>query len=646
MTTSFYNGISGTKTYQSAMDVWGYNISNVNTAGYKQNLPEFHNLFSSALNGTSSIASSEISYGSGVASTAVDLSQGSFIDTDNVFNMAIAGDAWFSVQGYDGNLNYTKDGRFTRDESGTLVSTEGNKLLLVNANNLLIQDDGNYLFDTSIDTSKLINATPDLTSMKVPDNITFPAVATTNIDFTANLDTSSVAKDVKEASLTSNFNALFDYNNQDMLIRDSQDFIYAFGENITYEDKMIKNEVCFEDDELDGNNINVDFTINDTNIKLTITDGSTKQQIIDAITDELDKNGIAYDETVESITLKDADKLYITTNDELFKNTAGARLTYKNRSSDENDFTTVGDLISNIQNLADIAYPDVVTVGLDENGRIYANNSSLNTVFSDAFSSTITNEFMINMTNLTKDIYANTGATSLEFNHAYNGYGTNIIDSAGNSNTLKLQFVKTEVREGEIDWEGTFSLYDENDTLLSSTATTFKFDDSGVLLSPTSIDIDNNGSTATINFNKNGILTSQSKDSDSYSVSQDGFASGYLKQYDIDQDGRIIATFSNGRAGVIGQIPLFHFNNNQGLDKLGGNLYVETVNSNKGQVFYDETNGYMAGATIVASKIESSNVNFSQAMTEVIVNQKAFSASAKSITTSDEMLKTAINLKR
>jgi len=44
--------------------------------------------------------------------------------------------------------------------------------------------------------------------------------------------------------------------------------------------------------------------------------------------------------------------------------------------------------------------------------------------------------------------------------------------------------------------------------------------------------------------------------------------------------------------------------------------------------------------------LETSNTNFSQAMTELIINQKAFSAAAKTVTTSDEMIQKAINLKR
>ena len=646
MNTSFYNGIAGVNTSQNSMNIWGNNIANVNTTGFKANIPQFHTLFSTQLNGASPVAESDQSYGSSLASTAMDLKQGSFVDSDDTFNMAIAGKGWFSVLGHNGNQDYTKDGRFTRDEKGTLVNTAGNKLLVVNANNLTANKDGGYTFNPNIDTTHLVSASPTLSEIKLPNNLTFPPQATKNVEFASNLDTSTLAKKIRPAKLESDFNALHDHQRKLMGVKDNQSFVYTFGKNIGEQDGLIKHLVCFQDDKVDGKNVNVDFTINGTNIKLTLPDGSKKKVIVDAIAKKLDDNNIAYDKTDSSITFKDKNKIYLTSNDKLFKNVAGAKLTYKYTSSKENDFTTIGDFVKDVQNLADIAYPKSVQVSLDNKGRIVASNTSKNTVYSDSTNINMSQEFMDNIANLTNDIYPGTSDKSLDFNHAYSGHSTDIVDSKGNSNNLKFEFIKTEIKNGEIDWQGNFSLYDKNNKLLSNTTQTFKFDQHGLLLTPKSVTIDNNGTPAVLHFDKNGGLTSQSKASDSTIIDQDGFLAGSLKNYDVEQNGDIVATFSNNKAGVLGQIPLFHFENAQGLEKLGRNLYSETDNSNKGKVFYNATKGYIAGGKILSNKIEQSNVNFAQAMTEVIVTQKAFSASAKSITTSDEMIKTAINLKR
>jgi len=49
---------------------------------------------------------------------------------------------------------------------------------------------------------------------------------------------------------------------------------------------------------------------------------------------------------------------------------------------------------------------------------------------------------------------------------------------------------------------------------------------------------------------------------------------------------------------------------------------------------------------VLSNTLETSNVDFTQAMTELIINQKAFNAAAKAITTSDQMIQKAINMKR
>ena len=62
--------------------------------------------------------------------------------------------------------------------------------------------------------------------------------------------------------------------------------------------------------------------------------------------------------------------------------------------------------------------------------------------------------------------------------------------------------------------------------------------------------------------------------------------------------------------------------------------------------FTVEENKSIYGAKIASNTLEQSNVDLAQALTEIIVTQKAYDANAKSITTSNEMLQRAIELKR
>lgn len=126
-------------------------------------------------------------------------------------------------------------------------------------------------------------------------------------------------------------------------------------------------------------------------------------------------------------------------------------------------------------------------------------------------------------------------------------------------------------------------------------------------------------------------------------LSQNGYASGALESYVIDQNGVIVGSFSNGLTRPLGQIALAKFSNTGGLMRAGSTMYVETANSGTAQVQAPGTAGY---GTIAPSSLEMSNVDLSDEFTEMIVTQRGFQANSRIITTSDEMLQELVNLKR
>ena len=97
---------------------------------------------------------------------------------------------------------------------------------------------------------------------------------------------------------------------------------------------------------------------------------------------------------------------------------------------------------------------------------------------------------------------------------------------------------------------------------------------------------------------------------------------------------------------TVAKVALYHFQNNQGLNKASENTYQASANSGE-PIFYTNANGEVIyGATIRNHMLEMSNVDLGVSLTDMIVMQKMFDASSKSITTADEMIKNAINLKR
>jgi len=658
MNASFYNGVVGMKTSQIGIDVWGDNIANANTTAFKQQNVDFSSLFTTSICnfGGNSIVSSDIGVGSTTATTTMDLSQGDIVATDSVFDLALNGNGWIAINDQNNQIKYTRTGSFTKDINGTLVNQHGEKLMVVNANNLT-QKDGEWKFDNSIDTTNLISPTGTikLSSINLPNNVTFPAIATKNISIAGNLPNKNIAPHTIVANKDNDFGVLYNENQESINLQDSQSFVFGFGDDISYSDGLIREVTCFTDDKVDGKDVNIDFDINGINIKTTIPDGSSAQDIVDAISNKIDEynnshnNQILYSKTDNYLELKDENQIILKNSGDYFNNASMAKLTYKNQATNPNEFTTIQNLNDEIKSLADNVYTNIKT-GLDNDGKLYIqnNNDSFDVTAKSYATDKSNNLFMNNLNSLGNVIKPNTSSTSLAFRQNYQGFTGDIIDANGDKNDLKFHFTKTKIDGDNTIWRLNLEETDKDGKVLSTYNQKLRFDSKGGLISPNSITIDNNGIETTINLGQNfSGITALDKDNVSFAYSQDGVETGYLDSYDIQDNGNIIATFSNSKTGVLAQIPIYHFQNEHGLDSLGEGAFSETDNSGKAFLYRNPNDGkYLNKAFIKNYSLESSNVNMGKAMTQLIIIQKAYDANSKSITTSDQFLKKAIDMKR
>lgn len=116
-----------------------------------------------------------------------------------------------------------------------------------------------------------------------------------------------------------------------------------------------------------------------------------------------------------------------------------------------------------------------------------------------------------------------------------------------------------------------------------------------------------------------------------------------LENFNVDNAGVILGTFSDGNAYVLGRLALSNFANPDGLEKAGDNLYNATTNSGVPQYGGPSDDGY---GMVRSGFLEMSNVDLANEFTEMIVASRAYQANTRSITTSDEMLQELINIKR
>ncbi len=124
---------------------------------------------------------------------------------------------------------------------------------------------------------------------------------------------------------------------------------------------------------------------------------------------------------------------------------------------------------------------------------------------------------------------------------------------------------------------------------------------------------------------------------------QDGRATGSLVGITIGYDGAISGSFSNGAIDSIAKVALAKFKNTGGLSDLGDGIYQESLASGKVEIQDLEVGDPTA---IISGSLEMSNVDLSKEFTEMITTQRGFQASAKVITTADQILDELIRLKR
>ncbi len=137
--------------------------------------------------------------------------------------------------------------------------------------------------------------------------------------------------------------------------------------------------------------------------------------------------------------------------------------------------------------------------------------------------------------------------------------------------------------------------------------------------------------------------TSYDQSSAIYRSAQDGYTSGTLQDLELSETGVLTGLYSNGQSIDLYAVALAEFANDDGLRLEGTNIYSATMES--GEALLGQA-GTSSRGTMVSNALEGSNVDTASEMTDLVILQSVYQASAKVITTADTLLQTAINLKR
>lgn len=666
MLKSLWNGVNGVKTQNLGVDITANNISNVNTIGFKRTSSEFADIFYQRVVSRSANPA-EIGSGSLLSASKVVYEQGSFTDGGGEFDVALMGKGFFGVRGFS-QTYYTRNGEFTRDGNNYLVDASGNFVLgTVNPNlvptqfsDRVAQAMGRLNGTNNLVTSGFTVNNPNQDFTIAPSTMqTKLFVPSKNMYYFPEVTTQATFKGTISAVL----NTATQKTGLNLTQADNTTNIATF--------KPTNVKVSFGGTMQAGQGGQPAPAANDT-VEVVLNDGTTDKTYQIKLDDNLNFKGeitLPNDFDSTKVTVKSAKikkgqgqtDIEIPANQlpTLTKTTTTGTLSGSLAGATQTD--TKGDdgkpLAAQIQN------GDRVVITLkDKNGKTLITNEL-----------TINDKKEFSLTNLNAtgdfDMASASVATITQVGerstYEDKAFGVRVYNLDGSVSSLKYNLHLTNTNRTSADdfiYEVVAGVYDDNGALIGSESRgRIVFDKFGSLKENTLTSVPNpQGGVININFGTptnspstdrtgagwDGVYILPESKSDAITSSGNGVAEGFFNRYQIEQDGSIIAQFTNGKTVTVGKLALYTFINEQGLAVVGGNNFMATSNSGAASFLYDNEGKLVRPALFVGQKLEMSNTDLSTELTNLIVMQRGFEASSKSITTSDSMLQTAIGLKK
>ena len=224
--------------------------------------------------------------------------------------------------------------------------------------------------------------------------------------------------------------------------------------------------------------------------------------------------------------------------------------------------------------------------------------------------------------------------------NTFSWYGAvSIFDSLGGQHTLGSYFTKTATNQ----WLGEFRIDDQN---LKQTSK-FTFTDAGALAEPSQAMITltppalSNGAVLQNIAMDFSAMSQFAVDSTFRPVAVNGQSAGSLSQVTVSDQGFLQGSYSNGEKYVLGQVAIATFPSDNGLVVDGHNLWMSSISSGSPVYSVSGTNG---AGTVNSGFLEQSNVELSDALSDVIAAQRFFQVNAKAFQAEDVLSQTLISL--
>jgi flagellar hook protein FlgE len=646
----FNIALGGLRASSVDLEVTGNNIANASTVGFKRSRTEFGDVYSNSFFGGGDTATGD---GVSVQNVRQMFSQGNVSFTDSNLDLAISGSGFY-VLSDQGEAKYSRAGQFSVDKDGYMVNNTGMRVQGFQAN-----ESGTVsgvLGDLVVDASELppVRTTSVISAFNLNSAEDVLTQSGTTVDADgASIGVAQAGTQNGYPSQTINVNSSNGTTTQIVTAADATAGAVASQFSLL-EGVVATASTSASISAASYSNVSGSMSISVNGIRFQPTGATPALQLADLGT------------KINASALVGITAVTDTSGDLRIIQDQGADVIFGFAGGASDSFVALGSdvipapvTLSNAQAQATIG--GSVSIVLDE-GFTITNGSA-----SSPLIATFTGQPFIN------NSFSPTDPGS--YNHATS---TNIFDSLGNSHVMSSYFVKQQSSvSGTNTWQMHIQIDNEDvgDPLIGtqpSRATyNLVFNEDGSLNDILSDDIlisnwepldasgQINGAARPLNVVAGGALpipnppTSSNFEVDISALtqfgspfavndlSQNGFTTGRLVGLDVDGSGVLLSRFSNGQSLILGQLALANFNNVEGLSPDGDTSWVQSFASGGPIV---GAPGTASLGLLTASAVESSNVDLSNELVNLIIAQRNYQANSKTIETANTVQQTILNI--
>jgi flagellar hook protein FlgE len=219
-----------------------------------------------------------------------------------------------------------------------------------------------------------------------------------------------------------------------------------------------------------------------------------------------------------------------------------------------------------------------------------------------------------------------------------------VYDSLGNPHELATFFVKTAANEWDV-----YATADGDPVNAGAVVSAVTFDSNGNITAPAGgtmsvagLTFPNGSAAMAMTVNLSGTTQFGSASAVSR-LTQDGYTAGTLTSFAVNDDGTITGKYSNEQTKLLGQVVLTSFANPNGLESKGNNVWSETAAS--GQPLTGEPGAGTKQGVLKSGALESSNVDLTVELVNLIVAQRSYQANTQTLKTQDQVMQALINMR-